>query len=185
MTDTDIADDDILLFFEDADNLIRQRTGFEFESNQITEKHDGDDKNFLTLNHRPVIGVLSLTIDTTVITNYFLYTALGRVELKENNANCNLLVFTKGQQNVVVIYTYGITDERLIEIAKSLARDLSIRDMYKFVGAKKSGGIQSEKYIDYSLSYFRMPYFEQIKKLDSDIEKKFETLGREAGYRVF
>lgn len=110
---------------------------------------------------------------------YYIYNREGKIALPTDD------VFTKGQQNVNLIYKYGIVDTDTIAYAKSIAIGMAIIGMYKYVAGTKTKGMISEKLADYQVTVDKMAYKNEIEALKKEVDSKMELLQKYCNIQVF
>ena len=168
-----ITDDEIRQYMVDAEDILLTSTNKKFEETEVTEVYDGDGSSKLFLRHYPVISISSLIIGTTSKDDddYYLYDDIGKIVLK-NNA-----LFVENKRNVSIIYKWGFVDEDILKLAKRACFLLASRLVLFAKGNYDSQGLVSEKLDQYTLRYDNMPYGNQIKDIDNEIQRLIVRIG--------
>lgn len=168
-----ITDNEIQQYMADADDILLASTNKKFEETEITEIYDGDGESTLFLRHYPVISISSLTIGTTAKTSadYYLYDVVGKIILKSN------AIFTENKRNVEITYKWGFIDEDILKLARRACFLLSSRLVLFAKGNYDSQGLISEKLDQYTLRYDNMPYGNQIKDIDNELQRLLARIG--------
>jgi len=168
-----ITDNEIQQYMSDAEDILLSSTNKRFEETEVTEIYDGDEKSVLFLRHYPVISISSLTINTTSkdSDSYYLYNEIGKIVLK-NNA-----LFPEGKRNIKIIYKWGFTDENILKLAKRACFLIASRLVLFAKGNYDSQGLTSEKLDQYTLRYDDMPYSNQIRDIDNELQRLLASIG--------
>lgn len=124
-----------------VESITRQKfSGIE----TITEYYSGTNKNVLMLNRRPIVSIVN--IEYVAGGNYYTIINLGNIELiadqgiikAKSNEAYYLPLFTKGEDNIKITYTYGFADYPAN--VKEAIICLCAEQLLGFVGARTGGG---------------------------------------------
>jgi len=190
VTESQVSDTQILMFIAMSENLIKDKTGREFEIiTVLDELHDGDGTQIVITDKKPIVEIINLKINDVVMSsdNYYVYQNTGEIVLKtgiftgagaiENG------VFAPERQNLKISYRYGATN--LEVIFSQLAFYMASRNCLIQKGIVETQGAVKEKYLEYSVDYGSVPYGGQIKAIDDEIKLRWEALGEQPVYGAF
>ncbi len=149
---TGVANTLIQLLITGYSKQVNEFCGRNFEQSNYNEKFDieGPTEETIRLNHPPVMSVVALTDNGSLIaaSAYYVY-AQGKITL---DSNC----FTEGPQKVSVSYVAGYTP---IPADIQLAVSRLIEEDYYGRKARHKG-FQAEKIVEYS---YRLPDMQRFK----------------------
>jgi len=165
-----ITDTQIQEFIEQEEAKLRSEIGTLFESGDVEEYLDGDDTNSIVLRYSPINNIYALRINDTEISpdSYIFYPEEAKVVLKSGS-------FTAGNRNIYVFYNFDNSYKQ--KIAKQIVHDLTCIDVFLFVGAKVSEGVESEKLDNYTLKFDGKPYNQTIEELKERVKINLAKIG--------
>lgn len=95
-----------------ASDFIKNSLNWDIEATIYTETRNGIGSDRMVLKHWPVNFITSVTVDTTVILPASDSTQAGYL-YDDSTIYLNGYRFTRGRQNVTVVYSAGFTDNTI------------------------------------------------------------------------
>lgn len=178
--ETIVPDTLIENFINSAEDLIEEKTGKRFEVTVVTDEvHDGNGKDWMILDHNPIIELTKVVIDNVEkdLSGIYVYHKSGKIVLKSGIFSDDYL------RNVKVSYIWG---DPQYKIADEIAFNMACLRTLTCMAIKESNGAISERLgSDYTVRYpGDKPYAGIINDLKEQIKDGLSVLGSRLIYGV-
>jgi len=158
-------------FIDEETYLTEKEVGYSLQATpstevEITETHDGDGGTLLFLKSDSLVSVSEVLIGTTDITDDVKVYESGMIYYSSG--------FTKGVRNITV--TFLQSSDINYAIRSIILWRVCVR-AFQTYGAAMSEGASGEKFSNYSISFFHMPYNSVIQLYNQRIDKLLKSIG--------